>query len=38
MRRIKTLLIAAAFVVFGANAFADDATVTFVSGKVMVRL
>ena len=37
MRKIKILLFAAAFTVFGAGAFAADATVTFVSGKVEVQ-
>ena len=37
MRKIKTLLLAAVFVFLGANAFAADATVTFVSGKVEVQ-
>ena len=37
MRKIKTLVLAAVFVVFGASAFAADATVTFVSGKVEVQ-
>ena len=37
MRKIKALLLAAVFVIFGASAFAADATVTFVSGKVEVQ-
>ena len=37
MRKIKTLLFAVVFVVFGAAAFAADATVTYVSGKVEVQ-
>lgn len=37
MRKIKTLIAAAVFVILGANAFAADATVTFVSGKVEVQ-
>ena len=37
MRKIKTLVLAAVFVVLGASAFAADATVTFVSGKVEVQ-
>ena len=37
MRKIKALLLAAVFVVFGTSAFAADATVTFVSGKVEVQ-
>jgi len=37
MRKIKALLLAVVFVVFGTSAFAADATVTFVSGKVEVQ-
>ena len=37
MRKFKTLLIAAVFAAFSASAFADGATVTFVSGKVEVQ-
>ena len=37
MRNIKALLIAAVFTAIGASAFAVDATVTFVSGKVEVQ-
>ena len=37
MRKLKTLLLAAVFVIFGTSAFAADATVTFVSGKVEVQ-
>lgn len=37
MRRIKTLLAVAVLFVLGASAFAADATVTFVSGKVEVQ-
>ena len=37
MRKIKALLIAAVFTAFSASAFAADATVTFVSGKVEVQ-
>ena len=37
MRKIKALLIAAVFTSIGASAFAADATVTFVSGKVEVQ-
>ena len=37
MRKIKTLLLTAVFVILGASAFAEDATVTFVSGKVEVQ-
>ena len=37
MRRFKGLLVAAVFTIFGASAFAADATVTFVSGKVEVQ-
>ena len=37
MRKIKALLIAAVFTAIGASAFAADATVTFVSGKVEVQ-
>ena len=37
MRKIKTLFIAAVLIAFGASAFAADATVTFVSGKVEVQ-
>ena len=37
MRKIKACLAAAIFVVFGASAFAADATVTYVSGKVEVQ-
>ena len=37
MRKIKSLVIALAFVVFGASLYAADATVTFVSGKVEVQ-
>lgn len=37
MRKFKTLLIAAAFVFAGASAFAAEATVTYVSGKVEVQ-
>ena len=37
MTRVKTLLIAAVFIVLGTYAFAEDATVTFVSGKVEVQ-
>ena len=37
MRTIKTLLLTAVFVIFGTSAFAADATVTFVSGKVEVQ-
>ena len=37
MRSFKSLLIAAAFIAIGTSAFAADATVTFVSGKVEVQ-
>ena len=37
MRKIKTLLFTAVFLVLGTNAFAENATVTFVSGKVEVQ-
>ncbi len=37
MKNIKALLITAAFVILGSSAFAADATVTFVSGKVEVQ-
>ena len=37
MKKIRVLLAAALFTVFGASAFAADATVTFVSGKVEVQ-
>ena len=37
MKNIKALLFTAAFVIFGSSAFATDATVTFVSGKVEVQ-
>ena len=37
MRKIKSLVIALAFVVFGASLYAADVTVTFVSGKVEVQ-
>ncbi len=37
MKRFKSLILAAVFVIFGAEAFAVDATVTFVSGKVEVQ-
>lgn len=37
MRKLKTLLLAAVFVIYGTSAFAADATVTFVSGKVEVQ-
>ena len=37
MKRFKSLLLAAVFVIIGAKAFAVDATVTFVSGKVEVQ-
>lgn len=37
MRKFKALLIAAVFAVLGTSAFAADATVTFVSGKVEVQ-
>ena len=37
MRKIRTIFLAAFFVVFGANVFAVEATVTFVSGKVEVQ-
>ena len=37
MRRFKGLLLAAVLTVFSASAFAADATVTFVSGKVEVQ-
>ena len=37
MRKMKTLLLAALFIVLGTSAFAADATVTFVSGKVEVQ-
>lgn len=37
MRKIKALLIAVVFTAIGASAFAADATVTFVSGKVEVQ-
>lgn len=37
MRRIKTLLAVTVLLVLGASAFAADATVTFVSGKVEVQ-
>ena len=37
MKRFKGLLVAAAFMIFGASAFAAEATVTFVSGKVEVQ-
>ena len=36
MKKIRSLLIAALFVISGAKAFAADATVTFVTGKVEV--
>ena len=37
MRKIRTIFLAAFFVVFGAKLFALEATVTFVSGKVEVQ-
>ena len=37
MNKMKTLFFAAAFLIFGISAFAADATVTFVSGKVEVQ-
>ena len=37
MKRFKSLFIAAVLVAFGTSAFAADATVTFVSGKVEVQ-
>ena len=37
MRKIKALFVAAIFVAFSASAFAADATVTYVSGKVEVQ-
>ena len=37
MRKLKPLVIAAVLVLFGTSAFAADATVTFVSGKVEVQ-
>ena len=37
MRKIKSLLITAVLLAFGTSAFAADATVTFVSGKVEVQ-
>ena len=37
MKNIKALLFTAAFVILGSSAFAADATVTFVSGKVEVQ-
>ena len=37
MRKFKSILIAAVLVVFGTSVFAEDATVTFVSGKVEVQ-
>ncbi len=37
MRKFKALLIAAVFAVLGTSAFAADATVTFVNGKVEVQ-
>lgn len=37
MRKIKTLLLTAVFVILGTSVFAEDATVTFVSGKVEVQ-
>ncbi|SEP96254.1 FecR family protein [Treponema bryantii] len=37
MRKIKSIIIAAVLVVFGTSVFAEDATVTFVSGKVEVQ-
>ena len=37
MRKLKTLLLAAVFVISGTGVFAADATVTFVSGKVEVQ-
>ena len=37
MRKLKALLLAAVFVIAGTSAFAADATVTFVSGKVEVQ-
>lgn len=37
MRKLKTLLLAAVFVISGTSVFAADATVTFVSGKVEVQ-
>lgn len=37
MKRFKGLLVAAAFMILGASAFAAEATVTFVSGKVEVQ-
>ena len=37
MRKMKTLLLAALFIVLGTSAFAVEATVTFVSGKVEVQ-
>ncbi len=37
MKRFKSLFVAAVLVAFGTSAFAADATVTFVSGKVEVQ-
>ena len=37
MRKIKILVVAVVFVVFGSSAFAENATVTYVSGKVEVQ-
>ena len=37
MRKIKVLFLAVALAAFGTNAFAADATVTYVSGKVEVQ-
>ena len=37
MRKIKVLFLAVALAPFGTNAFAADATVTYVSGKVEVQ-
>ena len=37
MKRFKGLFLASVLMIFGANAFAADATVTFVSGKVEVQ-
>ena len=37
MKRFKGLFLASVLMIFGASAFAADATVTFVSGKVEVQ-
>lgn len=37
MRKVKTLLIAALFIVLGSSVFAEEAIVTYVSGKVEVQ-